>query len=212
LPELTHAGWPVDPGALAPFVLAILMLELTPGPNMAYLAALSLSEGRRAGLLAVTGVTVGLLVYLLLSVMGVAGALARAPALYEALRWAGVFYLFWLAWEAWSGAGETSPGEARGASPFLRGLIANLLNPKAAIFYTTLLPGFIAPDHGAFWRQALLFGGVHIAVSILVHTGIVFTASHAAIYATSVGAARLRRAMAVGVALSAVWLLWGTAR
>src|SRR5690606_24551245 len=82
-------------------VFGVLLVELTPGPNMGSLAALSASQGRTAGFRAVAGVTLGLAFYMLLAVLGVAEILAAAPLVYGALRWAGVAYLLYLAWEAW---------------------------------------------------------------------------------------------------------------
>lgn len=204
---------PIEPAALAPFLIAVLLIELTPGPNMGYLAALSASQGRTAGFKAVAGVTLGLAFYMLLAVLGIAEILAAAPLVYGALRWAGVAYLLYLAWEAWRGASETSPGHARDVdhAPFWRGLIANVLNPKALVFYVTLLPGFIAADHAPFWVQALILGSLHLLVSLIIHGLIVLGASHAgAVIAKSRGAAPVRRALAIGIALIAVWLAWET--
>jgi threonine/homoserine/homoserine lactone efflux protein len=204
---------PIEPAVLAPFLIAVSLIELTPGPNMGYLAALSASQGRAAGFKAVAGITLGLAFYMLLAVLGVAEIIAAAPLVYGALRWAGVAYLLYLAWEAWRGARETSPGHARDVdhAPFWRGLIANLLNPKALVFYVALLPGFIAADHAPFWIQALLLGGLHLVISLGVHSGIVLAAAHAgSLLANSRDAALVRRALAIGIALIAVWLAWET--
>ncbi|TPW02190.1 MAG: amino acid efflux permease [Alphaproteobacteria bacterium] len=181
---------------------------------MAWLAALTVAEGRVAGLRAVAGVTLGLTIYMLASVVGVTGVIAAAPDVYAALRLAGVAYLLWLAFEAWRGAGDIAAGSGDGAAPFRRGLIANLLNPKAAVFYVTLLPGFIAPDHGAFWSQALILGAAHISVSVAIHAGIVLLADRMARYlgvtTPSPRTIALRRALAIGIGLVAVWLWWET--
>jgi len=180
---------------------------------MGYLAALSASQGRAAGFKAVLGVTVGLAFYMLLAVLGVAEVIAAVPLVYGGLRWAGVLYLLYLAWEAWRGAAETSPGHARDVdhAPFWRGLIANVLNPKALVFYVALLPGFIAADHAPFWVQALMLGTLHLAVSFIVHSLIVLGASHAgARVANARSAVMLRRSLAIGIALIAVWLAWET--
>ncbi|GAM99135.1 lysine exporter protein [alpha proteobacterium U9-1i] len=208
-----HAWAPIDPSAFFPFLIAVALIELTPGPNMGYLAALSAAQGRVAGFRAVLGVTLGLAAYMLLAVFGVAELIATAPLVYGALRWSGVLFLLYLALEAWRGAGETSPGHARPAddAPFWRGLIANLLNPKAAVFYVTLLPGFIAEDHAPFWVQALVLGCVHLIVSFLVHTTIVLGAARlGAVAAAPARAILLRRAMAVAIVLIALWLAWET--
>jgi threonine/homoserine/homoserine lactone efflux protein len=206
---ISHEQWPVDPGALVPFLIAVAFVEATPGPNMAYLAALSMAQGRRAGLAAVAGITAGLSVYMLASVAGVASVIAAAPGAYGLLRGAGVLCLLWLAAEAWRGA-DAARAPRGFAAPFWRGLSVNLLNPKAAVFYVTLLPGFIAPDHGPFAQQALILGASHIAVSILAHCAVVFAAAHLARYAVFAHSTAVRRGLAVAIGLTAVWLFWET--
>jgi threonine/homoserine/homoserine lactone efflux protein len=210
---IAHEAWPVTPEVIVPFLIAVSLVELTPGPNMGYLAALAASQGRAAGLRAVAGVTLGLAIYMLAAVFGVAELIAAAPLVYGFLRWAGVFYLLYLAWEAWRGAEETSPGHARDVdhAPFWRGLIANLLNPKAAVFYVSLLPGFIAADHAPFWAQALILGSLHLVVSVIVHGAIVLGAARAGALIARVGrTTTLRRGMAIAIALIALWLAWAT--
>jgi threonine/homoserine/homoserine lactone efflux protein len=78
---------------------------------MAYLAVLGASIGRRAGFAATLGVALGLLIVGLAAALGLAAVIANSRVLYEALRWAGVLYLFWLAWEAWR-SGHAGPGHA----------------------------------------------------------------------------------------------------
>lgn len=198
---------------LLPFLLAVCLIELTPGPNMGYLAALSASEGRSAGLKAVLGITAGLAFYMFLAVFGVAEIIAAVPIVLGTLRWAGVLFLLYLAWEAWRGARETSPGHTRDFdhAPFWRGFIANLLNPKALVFYVALLPGFIMSDHAPFWVQALILGSVHLVISVLVHGAIVVGAARVGgILAASSHALVARRIMAVGIAVVAMWLVWET--
>jgi threonine/homoserine/homoserine lactone efflux protein len=86
-----------------------------------------------------------------------------------------------------------------------------VLNPKALVFYVTLLPGFIAADHAPFWVQALILGSFHLLVSLIIHSLIVLGAAQAgAVIARSRGAAPVRRALAIGIALIAVWLAWET--
>src|SRR3954464_11122740 len=75
---------------------------MTPGPNMAWLAALSLARGWPMGLAAVAGVALGLSVYGIAAVRRVAAVIENSPVLYQALRWGGVESLLWLAWDAWS--------------------------------------------------------------------------------------------------------------
>lgn len=210
----------IDLRTLGPFLAAVLLIELTPGPNMGYLAALSASRGRRAGLAAVVGITAGLMVYMLAAVFGLTEIFLIYRPLYEILRWAGVLYLLWLAWEAWRDAdlvsAQADDDAASMAGLAWRGFLANLLNPKAAIFYITLLPAFIVEEHGSPAGQALALGGVHIAVSVLVHGAIVVGAAQAGSVIAQAGAGgrltALRRALALSIAAIAIWLAWETRR
>ena len=95
--------------SLLAFALTCFVIEITPGPNMAYLAALSLSQGVRAGLAAVAGIALGLSVYGVAASLGLSAIIDNSAFLYEALRWGGVVYLLWLAWEAWAAEREVAP-------------------------------------------------------------------------------------------------------
>jgi threonine/homoserine/homoserine lactone efflux protein len=210
---MPHEAWPVDPGAIAPFLAAVVLIELTPGPNMGYLAGLSAVEGRRAGLVTVAGITCGLLVYMLASVAGVTQVLGAHRPLYELLRWAGVAYIAWLALDAWRGGerAETAPGRVTDWTLFRKGLLANLLNPKAALFYVTLLPGFVQPGHASPTTQALILGGIHILVSVAVHGGIVLSSDGLARRITALGdGVRARRIFAVALLATAIWIAFET--
>ena len=212
----TLAG-PVDPAVIPGFLAAMILIELTPGPNMAYLAALSADRGRVAGLAAVCGVAAGLAVYLVAAIAGVTELLLLWPAAYDLLRWAGVVFLLWLAWDAWRGAeGEAAPAEGEG--PGLlglagRGFIANILNPKAAMFYVAILPGFIRPGFGSSAAQSAVFGAGHIRISTLVHGAIVLGAARAgALIAAGERMTLVRRGLAIGIGAVALWLAWETRR
>ena len=100
----------VDPADITAFALTSFLVELTPGPNMAYLALVAATEGRRPGYAAVAGVALGLAIVGLLAALGLATLIAASPLAYQALRWAGVAYLMWLAWEGWRGAERVPNG------------------------------------------------------------------------------------------------------
>ena len=154
---------------LAPFLATSLAIELTPGPNMAYLVLLSAQRGRVAGLLATAGVGLGLLTIGLLAAFGVAQFVQNSPALYQALRWAGVAYLVYLAWDTWREARAPVTEVTDLSSAFRRGLVTNLLNPKAYLFYITVLPGFVQPGGNAFAQvQLLTFLYVLVATLVLI--------------------------------------------
>ncbi len=181
---------------------------------MAYLAALTMAEGRGAGLRAVAGVALGLALIGAAAAFGLTEVLTRSPIAWHALRWAGVAYLLWLAWEGWHGGGETSPGTARGGDlrHFGRGLTTNLLNPKAALFYVALLPKFISPDAPAL-PQALALTALSVAVATTIHLAIVLLAAQAHRILNSPAQARtVRRLLALALVGVAVWFAASTAR
>jgi len=210
-----HSAWPVDPGVIVPFLLAVALIELTPGPNMGWLALVSLARGRLAGLAAVAGVSVGLAAWMLAAAFGLTQVLLIWPPMYQLIRWAGVLFLLWLAWEAWRGNGDPAAADGVDARTlrglFLRGMTGNLLNPKAAVFYVALLPTFMRPDHGSFLTQALTLGGLHLGVAVAVHSLIVLGA--AGVGGTVLARARgpvLRAVMGGGLGAVALWMAWQT--
>ena len=212
---IPHTAWPVDPAVILPFLLAVALIELTPGPNMGWLALVSLGRGRWAGFAAVAGVTIGLAVWMLAAAFGLTEVLLAWPPLFQIIRWAGVVFLLWLAWEAWRGdsdpAAPDGPDHSTMRGLFLRGMTGNLLNPKAAVFYVALLPTFMRPDHGSPLVQALTLGGLHLVVAVAIHSVIVLGAAGAS--GSIVGRMQgpvLRAFMAGGIALVAVWMAWET--
>lgn len=208
------SDWPVDPAVLGPFLLAVLAVELTPGPNMGWLAIVSAARGVTAGLAAVAGVTLGLAAWMLAAAFGLTEALLLWPGLYQAVRWAGVAFLVWLAWEAWRGGGDPAAEDGAGRTRralFLRGLAGNLLNPKAAVFYAALLPTFMRPGHGSLLTQALTLGALHLTVAVAVHAGIVLSAARAGgPVVRQLEGRRLKAVMAVSLLAVAVWMAWET--
>ncbi len=199
----------------APFLITALLIELTPGPNMAWLALTSASQGRRSGFAAVAGIALGLALLGGASAFGLAELAARSPFAFQMLRYAGVAYLLWLAWKAWSGAGEVSPGTARDAGElsawFRHGLLLNLLNPKAAVFFIAVLPTYI--DHAApITAQTFALSASYVAIATVIHVAIVLMTGQAHDWFSS-GARqqRVRRILAVLLAWVAVWFVVNSA-
>jgi threonine/homoserine/homoserine lactone efflux protein len=201
---------------LSAFALTSLLIELTPGPNMAYLAVLSAGHGRRAGFAATLGIALGLLIVGLGSAFGLAALISNSRILYEALRWAGVAYLLWLAWEGWQEASETSPAIANSDSSdaeyFRRGLIANLLNPKAVVFFIAVLPTFVDASRPVLWQTAVL-SIVYVAIATAIHATIVSLAAAAQPFLEDKDRSRItRRALSLALSAVAIWFAIGTAR
>lgn len=211
---IPHSAWPVDPGVFVPFLVAVALIELTPGPNMGWLALVSAARGRLAGFAAVAGATVGLAVWMLAAAFGLTELFALWPALFQGLRWAGVAFMLWLAWEAWREpvtGDQLPPDERTLRGLFVRGVTGNLLNPKAAVFYVALLPTFMRPDHSAPLVQALTLGSLHLAVAVFVHSLIVLGGAGAAsVIHRRIQGTALRAVMAGGLVIVALWLGWQT--
>lgn len=173
--------------AVLAFAFIALGMVLTPGPNMMYLVSRSICQGLRAGLISLGGVAVGFVVWMLLAVFGITAMLIAVPYAYDALRFGGAAYLAWLAWTALRPGGR-SPLEVRALahdSPrrlFIMGLVTNLLNPKAAVLYLSLLPQFIDPARGSVLLQGLSLGALQIAISVSVNSLIVLTAGRVATF------------------------------
>ena len=151
-----------------------LGMVLTPGPNMIYLVSRSITQGRRAGLISLTGVAVGFVVYMIAAAAGLAAVFALVPVVYTVLKIAGAGYLLWLAWSAVKPGGTSvfAPKELPVDSPrklFTMGLVTNLLNPKIAILYVSLLPQFIDPAGAPVALQSLELGLVQITIAITVN-------------------------------------------
>jgi threonine/homoserine/homoserine lactone efflux protein len=193
-------------GTLAEFALTSLLIELTPGPNMAYLAALALSRGRHPALSAVAGVAVGLMLLGLLAAAGLQAVVIGSPLLYQTIRWAGIAYLLWLAWKTWQPAPQEDPGSAAEFASFRDGLVTNLLNPKAAMFYVVVMPRFVAEDETSPAMRLVLLALVHVAIATLIHVAIVLFAERLRPWLVARGgAAIVRRAMALALVLVAAW-------
>ena len=195
------------------FLIAMFAVELTPGPNMGWLATLSARAGRNHGMKAVAGITLGLIFQLFAAATGLSALLAGSLVLYEALRWAGVAFMLYLAWEAFRDDGSAAPVLANKLAGFRRGLIANILNPKALVFYLVVVGQFVDPAHGRVWLQIMMLGGIHILVSILVHTMIVQIGDRMGdLFEKWRTSLSTRIGFAIALAVIALWIALSTAR
>lgn len=176
-----------DTANLLAFALIALGMVLTPGPNMVYLISRSICQGRTAGLISLGGVALGFVFYMMCAALGITALLMAVPYAYDALRIGGALYLMYLAWQAVKPGGR-SPFEVRDLpvdSPkklFLMGFLTNLLNPKIAVMYLSLLPQFIKPEHGDVLTQSLVLGFTQIVISVSVNAMIAMAAGSLALF------------------------------
>ncbi|WCM87011.1 LysE family translocator [Acidovorax sp. NCPPB 3576] len=173
--------------SLFAFGLVSLGMVLTPGPNMVYLISRSICQGKAAGLISLGGVALGFVFYMVCAAFGITALVMAVPYAYDALRIAGAAYLLYLAWQAVKPGGR-SPFAVRdlpkdsAAKLFAMGFVTNLLNPKIAVMYLSLLPQFISPERGSVLAQSLVLGMTQIAVSVSVNAMIALLAGSIAAF------------------------------
>jgi threonine/homoserine/homoserine lactone efflux protein len=175
----------VSINAVAGMAAVALGLVLTPGPNMIYLVSRAVTQGRRAGMVSLAGVAVGFLVYLAAATAGIAAVFALVPPVYTAVKLLGAAYLLWLAWRTVRPGGVSvfEPTRLPPDPPrrlFTMGLLTNLLNPKIAILYVSLLPQFVDPARGHVAAQSFTLGLTQISVALTFNAVIVLTAGSVA--------------------------------
>jgi RhtB (resistance to homoserine/threonine) family protein len=178
---------------LVAFAGVAAIIIVLPGPDMALVLRNGVVSDRRAALETAVGINAGLLVWALAAVLGIAAVLNASATAFTALRLAGAAYLVWLGVralrDAWRGVSTLSAAAARSQagrvdSAFRQGLLSNLLNPKIALVFTTLIPQFVEPGEPAVARTVLL-------AAIFIGMGLVWLTSYALLVA-HVGR-RLRR-------------------
>ncbi len=160
------------PENLLLFLVASVVLVLTPGPNLLYLVSRTLCQGRVAGLVSLAGTTTGFLVHVVAAAAGISAVFVAVPWAYELLRYAGAGYLLYLAFDAVrpQGAGLFALRRLPAAGPgrlYRMGVLTSILNPKVALFYVALFPQFVDPQRGSVLAQSLLLGSIQIVVSIV---------------------------------------------
>lgn len=170
---------------LALFMIAVLVLNATPGVDLLLAITRTLQGGARAGAAAALGIGAGCVVHALAAAFGLAALLAVSAAAFTVVKWAGAAYLLWLAFgmarAAWRGIGahETYAAEAPGQAwaNFRAGLATNVLNPKVALFFLAFLPQFIAPAAPDKTIAFLALGAVLVAQSTLFLLAVVALAA-----------------------------------
>jgi threonine/homoserine/homoserine lactone efflux protein len=204
---------PIDILTLLTFCMTCLLIELTPGPNMAYLAIISSRSGKSAGYFATAGIALGLLIIGVAASMGLASLIHESSLIYQVLRWCGILFLLWLAWDAWRDAdisNQEEPFEAKAKKYFLRGLMTNLLNPKAGLFYIAVLPRFTSDDTD-ITRQLIFLSLIYVAIASLIHLTIVsLTSQTNRLLHSQQARQNFSRILAVLLAIVAIWFAWIT--
>ncbi len=160
------------------FLAAAFLLNLSPGPDIAFILGHTVKGGTRAGTAAMLGIWTGAFGHVVLAVTGLSAIVAASAAAFSVIKWIGVAYLLWIGVAAIrSSGGSLLPHDlpARAALPsiFRQGVLIDLLNPKVAIFFLAFLPQFVAPGAGPVWAQLLLHGALIIVVAAVIEPPLV---------------------------------------
>lgn len=136
------------------FIPAVVVITLLPGPDFAITVRTTLVHGRRAGILCLLGVNLGVAVHTTAAILGISALIVGSQELFNILKWAGAVYLFWLGIGAIRESFQKKLEVPDAA--FRSGLFCNLLNPKVVVFVLTFFPQFIDCKHPAAPQLALL--------------------------------------------------------
>jgi threonine/homoserine/homoserine lactone efflux protein len=160
-----------DPTLWGLFVVASLVLLLTPGPAVLYIVARSIQQGRTAGLVSVIGIHLGTIVHITAAAVGLSALLVSSALAFAIVKYLGAAYLIWIgirAFQAKNPDPESPVIEAKSLHRAFRdGFVVNLLNPKTAIFFLSFLPQFVDPTRGAVHWQILILGLTFMGLGIL---------------------------------------------
>ena len=155
------------------FLIAAFVVVLVPGTGVVYTVAIGLGRGRRASIAAAFGCTLGIVPAIVASLIGLSALLHASALVFQAVKYAGVVYLFYLAWQALRARGAMTLEPARdgvkgGTAIAMTGFLINVLNPKLTVFFLAFLPQFVTPGTGSALHQMLAMSGVFMAMTFIV--------------------------------------------
>ena len=174
-------------------VAVLALLTISPGADTALVMKVTLESGRGAALLATIGICSGTLVHAVASALGLSVILATSAEAFTALKLVGAAYLVYLGVQALRGSFRHGSAAAivprRRTTPYLQGLLSNVLNPKVAVFYLTFLPQFMSPGDNVLLRS-LAFAGAHSVMGTVWLSAFAFMVSR---IGAALGGAGVRR-------------------
>lgn len=164
------------------FAGAVVILALTPGPNLALIVANSMAHGPRYGLLTIAGTSSAMVVQLGLTALGMAGLMGTLGAWFEWVRWIGVAYLVYLGVAQWRAPtidlGGTPPKAKSARKIYGHALLVSLTNPKTLFFFGAFFPQFVDPEK-AIGPQLALLSATFLVLIVAVDVGWAFAAGYA---------------------------------
>ena len=162
MPDLTLWGM---------FVVASVVLLLTPGPAVLYIVARSIEQGRTAGLVSVLGIHLGTIVHIAAAAVGLSALIVSSALAFAIVKYLGAAYLIWIGIRTFMAKDLDAEAPVLPAEPLYRafrdGFLVNLLNPKTAIFFLAFLPQFVDPARGGLHWQILTLGLTFMGLGII---------------------------------------------
>jgi threonine/homoserine/homoserine lactone efflux protein len=160
-----------DAGTLVLFAGAAVALLVVPGPAVVYIVAQGIEQGRVAGLVSMLGIQVGALVHVAAAALGISALLVQSALAFSVVKYAGAAYLVYLGVRRILAGERLVPGGPRAPKPlgrlFRQGIVVNVLNPKAALFFFAFLPQFVDPDAGSVGLQMAVLGLLFVAIAVV---------------------------------------------
>lgn len=159
---------------LSLFALTIIPLVFTPGPDMLFILSQVMGKDSRAGIMATLGVCLGYLIHSILVALGISAIIISYPWLFDAIRYVGVAYLFYLAWGLFRSVLSSQPLQLNQkvvSNPIKKGFFTALLNPKGMLIYFAILPQFIHTN-GNTVIQGLTLSFIFIGLCLLVYSSL----------------------------------------
>jgi threonine/homoserine/homoserine lactone efflux protein len=164
------------------FLLAALIVAAVPGPGIFYVAARTLSGGKRAGFASTFGTALGGLVHVIAGALGVSAIILASAELFTVLKFAGALYLVWLGIKTFREArdfAQQAVASAPARQVFREGVLVEALNPKTAAFFLAFIPQFVDPAAGHVALQFIALGLISVALNTLADIVVVMMAATA---------------------------------
>lgn len=157
--------------SLLGFIAASLVVLLVPGPGVLYIVARSLSQGQRAGLVSVLGLSAGALVHVVAATLGLSAILLTSATAFGVIKTLGASYLIYLGLRTLlvrDAVGDVDVAAPRSSARlFTDGVMVSVLNPKIAVFFLAFLPQFVDPSRGPVPQQVLVLGLLYVALALI---------------------------------------------
>lgn len=177
----------MDINILIPFLTASILLAFMPGPDIIYVIMLSISKGKKQGIITALGLVSGIIVHTTLIAFGVAAIINKSEFLFLIIKVFGALYLFYLAYKTYKSATSLNLAtnnilDKSYFELYKQGFIMNVLNPKVVIFFLAFFPGFIVEENGNITQQIYVLGFLFMLQAFLVFSLVSITADKLTTY------------------------------